>query len=156
MPISFNDLLERLPGWAPAAGISVLFLLGLLTGAGAARRRASRRIARQRAKGRAGERAAVRLLRRAGYRILDTEVTAHGRILVDGKELEFRIRADALVTRWWRRYVAEFKGGRDSASPGNRHTRRQLMEYAHVFRVRGVLLVDAPAGKIHRVEFPTG
>jgi len=35
----------------------------------------------------------------------------------------------------------------------NRATRHQLLEYAAVFRCRGMLLVDADPGRIHRVEF---
>ncbi len=129
-------------------------LTGLLVGLFLARRRVRRRAARSRAMGRTGHRKALKLLRRSGYRVLDTEVTKSGSILVDGEERTFSIRADALVRRRFRRYVAEFKGGAAAASPANRETRRQLLEYALVFRTRGILLVDAEAGRIHLVEFP--
>ena len=51
--------------------------------------------------------------------------------------------------------VAEFKGGAGSSSVTNRATRRQVLEYAVLFDVDGVLLVDADTGTIHEVEFPT-
>ena len=104
--------------------------------------------------GRRGQDRAVRILSRAGYRVVGTEVVADGFIRVDGKEVTYRVRADFIVRRWFRRYVAEVKGGAESAALANRSTRRQLMEYARVFKVSGVLLVDADAGRIHRVEFP--
>ena len=40
------------------------------------------------------------------------------------------------------------------ADLANRDTRRQLLEYAYVFGLDGVLLVDMAAGAIREVEFP--
>ncbi len=133
-----------------------LLALGLVLGLLMARARIRYRAARSREMGRRGQDRAVRILARAGYRVVGAEVVANGLIRVDGKEVTYRVRADFIVRRWFRRYVAEVKGGAESAAPGNRATRRQLMEYARVFKVSGVLLVDASAGRIHRVEFPQG
>jgi hypothetical protein len=36
----------------------------------------------------------------------------------------------------------------------DRATRRQLLEYAHVFGAEGVLLVDARRRRVHVVRFP--
>jgi hypothetical protein len=135
----------------PAAGI---LALGVVCGLLLSRARTRHRTARSRALGRRGQDRAVHILAAAGYRIVGTEVVADGAILVDGETVTYRVRADFLVRRWFRRYVAEVKGGPDSAAPENRATRRQLMEYARVFRVSGVLLVDANAGRVRRVEFP--
>lgn len=104
--------------------------------------------------GREGAERALRILERAGYRVLGTEVSGTGVLEVDGEPREYTVRADAVVRRWFRTYVAEFKGGAEAASPANRDTRRQLLEYALVFGVTGVLLVDADAGRIRRVAFP--
>ena len=71
---------------------------------------------------------------------------------VDGERIEFEVRADAIVQRKRRRYVAEIKTGR-AASVRSRHTRRQLLEYALLYDADGVLLVDATGGTIHEVEF---
>ncbi|MCU0727378.1 MAG: hypothetical protein MUE73_16590 [Planctomycetes bacterium] len=132
----------------------LLLVAGLLIGLALARWRRRRLVARSRREGRAGADAAWRILDRAGYRVLATEVSRKGIFLVDGEAKEFTVRADAVAARWFRRYVVEVKGGREAASLDNRDTRRQLLEYALVFRSRGVLLVDVPAGKIRRVEFP--
>jgi hypothetical protein len=132
----------------------LLLVAGLLIGLALARWRRRRLVARSRREGREGADAARRILDRAGYRVLATEVSRRGILLVDGEAREYTVRADAVATRWFRRYVVEVKGGREAASLDNRDTRRQLLEYALVFRSRGVLLVDVPAGKIHRVEFP--
>ena len=35
-------------------------------------------------------------------------------------------------------------------------TRRQLLEYLHVFEVDGALLIDADAGRIHEVQWDQG
>ena len=155
MPSSLRQIAEALSRLPPVLLLlGALFLFGLLVGTTATRSRTRRRIARQRRKGRTGARDALRLLRRRGYHVLETEVLGNGRFILDGEMTDYQVRADAVVRRWWRRYVVEFKGGEASASPKNRHTRRQLLEYAHVFGVRGVLLVDAPAGEVHLVEFP--
>ncbi len=121
-----------------------------------ARWRVRRRMAVSRRVGKEGEERALRLLRAAGYRILRTQVTATGSILVDGRRHEYRVRADALVRRRFRTYVAEFKAGSEASRVTNRATRRQLLEYTRVFHARGILLVDAKAGRVHRIEFPPG
>ena len=62
-------------------------------------------------------------------------------------------RADLLVEARSRsgflrgqRFVAEVKTGERAIDPTHPATRRQLMEYLHVFEVDGVLLVDREAG----------
>ena len=148
------SLLDFMRRWLHPALGGALLLLGVLLGAAAVRWRSRRRIARHRRMGREGQVRALKLLRRAGYRVLDTEVAATGRVRVDGTPVDYRVRADAIVRRGFRRYVAEFKGGAESAAITNRATRRQLLEYALLFDVAGVLLVDASRGRVHRIEFP--
>ena len=148
------NVLDAVRRWLLPVLSGALLLLGVFLGAAAVRWRSRRRISRHRRQGREGEARAIRLLKRAGYRILDTEGGAKGQIRVDGDPIEYRVRADAIVSRRFRRYVAEFKGGPKSAAVTNRATRRQLLEYALLFDVAGVLLVDALRGRIHRVEFP--
>jgi hypothetical protein len=132
----------------------VLFLaLGLLVGLALARRKVAGRAARSRKLGERGRKKALKLLRRYRFEVLDTEVTAPGLVQVDSRLEEYIVRADALVCRKRRTYVAEFKGGPASASLRDRATRRQLLEYSCVFGVDGVLLVDADAGRVHYVRF---
>ncbi len=132
----------------------VLFLaVGLLVGLALARRRVAGNAATSRKLGRRGRDKALKLLRRYGFELLDEEVTAPGLVQVDSRLEEFTVRADALVRRKRRTYVAEFKGGPVSSSIHNRATRRQLLEYACVFGTDGVLLVDSDGGRIHYVRF---
>ena len=132
-----------------AAGALLAALLLLV-----ALRRGSARAGRARQKGRAGHATGLRLLQRAGYVIEATEVEAKHRVVVDGQEQIFRVRADALVRTGHLRYVAEIKSSARAARPSNRATRRQLLEYAVAFDVGGVLLVDSESSRICVVRFP--
>jgi hypothetical protein len=76
-------------------------------------------------------------------------------MFVDGERLDFEVRADLLVTRWWRTYVVEVKTGTSAPNPKTTATRRQLREYAAVYDVDGLLLADMNAGELHEVHFPT-
>jgi hypothetical protein len=132
----------------------VLFLaVGLIIGMALMRNAVRRRVATSRRVGRRGRDRAYKLLRRYGFEILDEEVTAPGMVQVDSRLEEYTVRADALVRRKRRTYVAEFKGGPTSSSIHTVATRRQLLEYSCVFGTDGVLLVDAHAGRIHYIRF---
>ncbi len=132
----------------------LLFLaLGLAFGLMVARRKVAGNAATSRRLGRRGREKALKLLKRYGFELLDEEVTAPGLVQVDSRLEEYTVRADALVRRKRRTYVAEFKNGPASSSVHNRATRRQLLEYSCVFGTDGVLLVDADGGRIHYVRF---
>lgn len=112
---------------------------------------------RARRRGRAavrGEVAAEALLVRAGFRVRERQVAMVFPILCDGEPLAIALRADLLVEREGRRYVAEVKTGESAPSLTTAATRRQLLEYLIAYRVDGVLLVDAERGSVHEVEFP--
>jgi hypothetical protein len=102
----------------------------------------------------AGEADAVRLLERAGARILDRQVRRTVTYTVDGAPRSFELRADLLVRDRGRRAVAEVKTGRHGAGVDRPGTRRQLLEYGLAFGVRRVLLVLPETGEIHRMEVP--
>lgn len=142
--------LPTLPPWLLPA---LLVLLGLSIGVWLARLRVRLRVARSRRMGERGERRARKLLRRAGYRIVDEQVTHRGRVMVDARAVEFWVRVDAVVERDGETLVAEFKGGPQAGSVGTRATRRQLLEYAWLSASDGVVLVDTTAGRVHRVSF---
>ena len=131
----------------------LLMVVGLVGGLGLARMVVRRRTASSRSLGRRGRVRALKLLSRYGFEVLNEEVTAPGLVQVDSRLEEYTVRADALVCRKRRTYVAEFKGGPKSSSITTAATRRQLLEYACVFGTDGVLLVDAHAGRIHYVRF---
>ena len=132
----------------------ILFLaLGLIAGMALMRSSVRRRVATSRRVGRRGRERAYKLLRRYGFEILDEEVTAPGLVQIDSRLEEYTVRADALVRRKRRTYVAEIKAGPRSSLIQTVATRRQLLEYSCVFGTDGVLLVDAYAGRIHYVRF---
>lgn len=148
------DVLRSLPDWA------LLVALLLAFGAGAwvlwRLRRAWQwlRMFRLRSLGRRGESAAERILARAGYDVVERQVTRKCAVRVDGTLHEALVRADLLVRRQGTTWVAEVKGGVVASNPMHLATRRQLLEYAVVFGTRGVLLVDVPGNRVRTVEFP--
>lgn len=145
--------------FAPVPELTLIHALILAAVVGAwiglrlARRVRAWRSRRRTRRGHQGEGRALRLLARRGYAIVETQPPTAGELLVDGERIEFEVRADAIVERKRRRYVAEIKTGR-AASVRSRHTRRQLLEYALLYDADGVLLVDATRATIHTIEFP--
>jgi hypothetical protein len=115
---------------------------------------ASRRLERARERGRAGERAAITLLERAGYAIEALQPASSWTIECDGDRCEIELRADLLVSRAGRRFVAEVKTGDYAPQLSTAGTRRQLLEYSIAYAVDGVLLVDPEAKRIRAVRFP--
>ncbi len=102
------------------------------------------------------ERDAITLARRAGYLVEGVQVERRFVMRVDGDAHEVTVRADMILTRGRRRYLAEVKSGRVATDPTSTATRRQLLEYAHAFDADGVLLFDMEAKRIRAVEVLTG
>lgn len=111
------------------------------------------RLAEQSARATAGEARAEKLLVKAGYRIEARQATQRWSVHVDGAPHEVTLRADFVVTRRGRRYVAEVKTGEEAPDVAAPSTRRQLLEYRCAFAVDGILLVDAETGRVHAVDF---
>ena len=101
-----------------------------------------------------GEYRAERLLRARGFKIVDRQVRRPWALQINGRERRFELRADMIVKRRGRRYVAEVKTGSHVASVHHGPTRRQLLEYSHAFETEGVLLVEVDSAAIHEVRFP--
>jgi hypothetical protein len=99
-----------------------------------------------------GEREAVTLLERDGYVVLERQVAGSWTVRADGEPVTFGLRADYLVARDGRRYIAEVKTGRLAPRLSHGPTRRQLLEYGAAFDVHGVVLVDADLDTITHVE----
>jgi hypothetical protein len=118
----------------------------------ALRARANRVRARRAA---AGEIDAEPLLGRAGYEVLARQVPGRWTVFADGEPCEIAVRADLIVQRGGRRYVAEVKTGRLAPRLDHAPTRRQLLEYSVAFEADGVLLVDADEGRVTVVDLPT-
>jgi hypothetical protein len=135
-----------------AAGLLLALALTLGFAARRALRRWQRRRQWQRAQG--AEFAAPRLLEQHGYGVIGAQVEGGYSLVVDGAPSHVSLRADYVVVRKGRRYVAEVKSGRLAPRLETAATRRQLLEYRVAFDVDGVLLVDAEARRVHQVEFP--
>jgi len=119
-----------------------------------ARSRPRRRLERNRRAGVEGEILAERLLRERGYEVEGRQVGGSYELLVDGAPRRVVVRADFVVRRGGRRFVAEAKGGRVAGQLETIATRRQVLEYCVAFDVEGVLLVDARAGEVSLVQLP--
>jgi hypothetical protein len=103
--------------------------------------------------GRRGEASAEALLKAAGYTVVNAQLRLPCRYHVDGEAIPYAVRADFLVEKDGRRYVAEAKNGPSASDPRSTATRRQLREYAVVFGAYGVLLVDVPGRRVRIIEF---
>lgn len=100
------------------------------------------------------ERRAQSLLKRHDYRIVSEQLGGSYVVRVDEVPAQIYLRADFIVTKRGKCYVAEVKSGERSARVTDRTTRRQLLEYLLAFDVDGVLLVDMHDERIRRVDFP--
>jgi hypothetical protein len=136
-----------------AIGIAIAVVLCVAFGWRLRRRWMAARLNGRRIRGGRAEGRALRLLEKEGYVILACQPAALARIIVDGDETEYDLRADVIVTKNGERLVAEVKTGA-AAVITSRATRRQLLEYAYAYRLDGVLLVDMATERIVRVEFP--
>jgi hypothetical protein len=147
---------RRLPPEALIALVAAVALVAIVQTARIAFRswRARRRMALARERGAAGEARAEVLLSRLGFRIVGRQVAARYGLGVDGEEVPIDLRADYVVAMGGQRFVAEVKTGAWAPRIETSATRRQLLEYRVAFEVDGVLLVDADAGRVRRVEFP--
>ncbi|HMV67522.1 MAG TPA: PD-(D/E)XK nuclease family protein, partial [Myxococcota bacterium] len=116
--------------------------------------RAGRRSRVRNLRARAAEDEAERLLAREGYALIERQAAAALLIEVDGEPREVGCRADLLVERDGRLYVADVKSGALATDPTLPATRRQLLEYLLAYEVDGALLVDMEARQIREVVFP--
>jgi hypothetical protein len=131
------------------AGATVLITLSI-----SRRWRAFRRARRFR-RARQGETAARALLEARGYTLVDRQATRRARMWVDGRAVEYDVRADYLVVRGGRTFVVEVKTGDHAPDPAGTATRRQLLEYGSVYDADGLILADMSAGKLRSVRFPS-
>jgi hypothetical protein len=89
-----------------------------------------------------------------GFDVLGREVPKSYPLTLGDHFVFVSLRADYIVAKNNRRYVAEVKSGRLAPRIENPTTRRQLLEYRLAFDVEGVLLVDVEGGTVREVEFP--
>jgi len=157
---TMTDVLQTVLGhrWGPwiLAGIAVCLGVAAIAADRTLRRWWRRAVFwRRRRRAARGERDAEQLVRRWGYRVESTQPELDWSIAVDGEPHDVCLRADLLVRRGRRRYVADVKTGRVAPRPTHSSTRRQLLEYRVAYPgVDGVLLVDMEEGDVREVAFP--
>lgn len=140
---------------AVAVVIAVLIAVLLLVAAALLHRWYGRwRLRRRWSHARSVERQGARLLEDLGYAVLGRQVETSYTVLLDGEPAQIPVRADYLVSRGGRRFVAEVKSGAVAPRLDTAATRRQLLEYLVAFQVDGVLLVDGERRQVHEVTFP--
>ena len=103
-------------------------------------------------KGRKGEGIAVKLLNKAGYEIIDEQVSFPGFLFENNNKVEYLVKPDFLVEKDGEKYIAEVKTGA-SALIQNRSTRRQILEYSRLNQNKTVLLIDIESRKIKKIDF---
>lgn len=145
-------MVEHVLAWVIAALCA--FVLTLVLVARAAARWRSRRAARRRWQRAArGEVEAEDLLAGLGFAVVDRQAGLVWSIECDGEAHPVELRADLLVERDGRRYVAEVKTGQSAPLLTNAATRRQLLEYSVAYDVDSVLLVDVEAQAVREITF---
>ena len=103
-------------------------------------------------KGKKAEQKAIKLLKKNGYKIESFQTTAKGKLLQDDETINFFIRADLIISKNKKKFIAEVKSGK-SASIEDINTRRQLLEYSKVFNNKNLILIDTEKNKIKKIEF---
>lgn len=127
------------------------YLLARIGGAWANRRRLRKRFAHARD----GEKLASQLMQQRGYRVLSYQPEVQTAILVDQRRWTYTLRADYLVQKGGKVFIAEVKTGKTAPRLSHAPTRRQILEYLISYRVHGVLLVDADKRRIRTITHST-
>jgi len=89
-----------------------------------------------------------------GYKLLDEQKSLKPTVLVDGRPHEYSVRIDFVATRGRKIYGVEVKSGKAATHPTESSTRRQLLEYAHVYAFDGLFLLDMETPRLMKIEFP--
>ena len=137
---------------------SVLYILvavvATVVAIGARRQWSNLAMRRRFRRGRRGELEAEKLLRARGFSVLDDQATRKAHMFVNGRRENYFVRADFLVSRWWKTYVVEVKTGAMAPNPKASATRRQLLEYSQVYDADGLILADMETRTLLEIRFP--
>jgi PD-(D/E)XK nuclease superfamily protein len=147
-----SAMLERLLPWVVAA-LCALALAVLVATRALARWRSRALVRRRWTRAVVGEVEAEDLLAERGFAVVDRQAGLIWEIECDGQPHPVELRADLLVERDGRRYVAEVKTGATAPLLTHAATRRQLLEYCVAYQVDSVLLVDVEAQAVREITF---
>lgn len=154
-PFTDDRAVTSLDSWLPVVAVGAgAFALVQTARLGWLRALPAKRVAFARARGARGEALAERLLEAHGYTIVERQLAARYALDVDGGEETFLVRADFVVEKAGRRFVAEAKAGAFAPRLETAATRRQILEYSCAFDVDGVVLVDAESSRLKVVSAP--
>lgn len=147
-------LVEEAPWWLWPMIVALFMLLGVVVTVTVIRiadRRRRRRIARHAF---SEEKRATLLFKSLGYRVIATQIQQRWDVIYGRQSYETILRADYLLEKGGRRYIADVKTGRHAANVRNSATRRQLLEYTCAYQVDGVLLADMEREELVEFRFP--
>jgi len=111
------------------------------------------RLVRRLQKAKRSEYKAISFMESNGFEILDLQKESSYTLFIDDRPHEIKVKADMIVKKGNKIYVAEVKTGDKVTSPKYADTRRQLLEYFMVYRPSGLILVDMEKQKIRTVEY---
>lgn len=104
-------------------------------------------------KAKKGEYKAIKFMKSQGFRVTDLQKEGSYTLFIDDKPHVVNVKADMIVKKGKKTYVAEVKTGDKVTSPKYTDTRRQLLEYYMVYQPSGLLLVDMEKQKVRKVEY---
>ena len=142
-----------LPGPLTAALLVCLLLAAAWITHRLGRAARNRQIRRRSERGRRAHQDARRVLEARGLRVEGAEVPVRGTVWLDGAPREFVLHLDYVVRDGERTLAVEVKSGDRAGSPHTGATRRQLLEYALLADVDGVLHLDMERGVLTEVDF---
>ena len=134
----------------------LVFAVGVLLGAWVIRlvlqKKKTRSLKKISERAKVGESEAAKLLQNKGYHIVEEQARMPVKMLIGKECYESFIKADFIVEKNQKRYLAEVKTGKQ-ANPRLPNVRRQLYEYQNLFETDGILFIDMNNYDIIEVSF---
>jgi len=96
---------------------------------------------------------AISFVEKNGFDVVSLQKDAFYTLFIDNKPYKVKVKADMIVKKGNKIYVAEVKTGDMATSPKYVDTRRQLLEYYMVYRPSGLILIDMEKQKIRTIEY---
>lgn len=97
---------------------------------------------RVRKHGTKGEKIAEQWLEKHGFNIISVQDSVKGEFECDGENIPYQVKPDIIAENEDGTWVIEVKTGK-SANPSHGDTRRQILEYAHLYPEHNMALFDA-------------
>lgn len=92
------------------------------------------------------------ILKKLGFKILDSQKKRTLLTYIDGKSHVGYAQADFIIKKDKKTYAVLVKSGL-LADPTEPSIRRQLLEYERIFKTDGLLLLDLNKGELHEIRF---